>query len=338
MLYSTPRLPNAGGRITAEFGRNLIRSVRSAMPVASPGMLISRGTYGTSMIPIAEAKARQTVGAVRPLTPFAVRWFPKSSDDPKLGEWQIYLPFGSMFVEYGNTRRYAGLPTNEKATNEDNTPIFQWYKVAANTDLKDKDALIETINGRINKSWKVIVLTKPWARFLVSTDPTANDPVAWADVVATIGVAEWEEEGEDGEVATVVEHNVTSIVSEPLTKAWDNRSAFAVDYQLADETETGSNYTASVVHQIKMLGRLQVSNLQPVNVKTATEVWIKINHAGENFTLQVLAEAPQDTKSNDDQTVYKIYDMQNGVVTADYRATIPELPFYTSAPQQGSNS
>lgn len=265
--------------------------------------------------------------------PFSVRWVSHDTrgDSPRSGEWQIYLPFGSLVVHYGsasfNCRSYAARTTNEEGETAGGKTTYQWFKIPY---PMSSDADIQVINGRVHKTWTVYVLTKPWARFLVSTCATDNDPVAWADAVATIGVAEYTDSGG----VLHVSHSVVQHFSGGMTKTWDNQSEFAVDYELSDET--GSGYTANVINQTKMLGRLQEENVNPVDVRTATEVWIRIEHSGENFELSVLASAPDDTESNDDQTVYKIYDMKDGVVTRDYRDSIPELPFYTNSASGGS--
>lgn len=263
--------------------------------------------------------------------PFSVRWMShdKDGDSPRNGEWQIYLPFGSLVVHYGSasfdSRRYAARTENSRGKDADNKTTYQWYRIP---DPDDSYATIQTIGGMVHKAWTVYVLTKPWAQFSVSTNATAYDPVAWVDAVATIGVAEYTDS--DG---LHVSHSVVQQFSGGMTKTWDNQSAFAVDYERSGET--GSGYSVNVINQVKMLGRLQERNVDPVDVSTATQVWIKIDHKGEKFELTVLTSAPSDKDSNDDQTVYKIYDMKDGVVTMDYRGFIPELPFYTKAASDG---
>ena len=326
MIYPSPKSPVNRQPMTVGWGRELISAVRSTMPVSSPGMLIRRGIYGTRYLPTAEAGTRTF--AARKVKPFDVRWMSHDEDgtDPGKGEWQIYLPFGAMVVNYaGLGRTYTALPTNDDGEQADGEKTYQWYAIKTPED--EHAGLYQEIDGWIYKTWTVYVLTKPWARFLVDTDPEANDDVTWTDAVATIGVAEYN--GEDGRV---VRHTVVQLTNGAMVKTWDATDPFSLEYKLDDETQKNSGHTVEVVHQTKMLGRLQVDNVEPVVVASAKEVWIKIDHKDEEFKLEVLGKAPHDTKSNDDQTVYKIYDMDGkGVVTHDYRASIPTPPFYTSA-------
>ena len=194
MLYNTPRLPNAGGRITAEFGRNVIRAVRSAMPVAAPGMLLKRGMYGTSVIPMQEARSGKLTFPAATLRPFKVRWYDQNQDGESQlnkGQWQIYLPVGSLVVEYGNgvtaQRIYCALPANSQAKDKDNNDIDRWYEIPTPTDA---NAIVKVSGDRAVKQWTVYALIKPWARFGVSTNPKEYNEVQWKVAVANITIAE----------------------------------------------------------------------------------------------------------------------------------------------------
>lgn len=307
-----------------EFGNSSLRAVGFYNPLPWPGNPpsdffgggVGTGDYG--------------------LKPFAVRWmsYDAGGEGSGSGEWQVYLPYGALVVHYGNgsanSRRYAALATGmEPGRDAGGKQVFQWYKIPAPAD---RHADIQ-VSDKVYKVWTVYALIKPWARFLVSTDPKANDPVAWAEAIAIIREAQYT----DSAGGRRVDHTVIQRMSGELTRTWDNRSAFAVDYILDDETNEDSTYKAQVINQTKMLGRLQESNVDPVDVKSSTEVWLKIAHGGTKFELSVLKTAPSDAKSNDDQTLYKIYDMKDGVVVRDYREDVPELPFYTNGPDEGGD-
>lgn len=271
----------------------------------------------------------------RELTPFTVRWMGHSSEDESDGEWQIYVPFGALTVNYGGagscySRSYAALPKNDDGHDADGNTTFQWYKIDS---PKSKDAKPGTNGGLACKAWDVKLLIKPWARFTATTEPADDDdPVAWVEHVASIYEAEYNDD--DGQHH--VDHSVTQLVDEQITESWDVGSTFAIAYELDDEASKNSSYTVKVVNQSKMLGRLQENNTEPVDVKTASSVWVVIKHEGEDYELEVKASTPTDAESNDDQTVYKIYDMKDGVVKADYRNSIPVLPFYTNKANKGN--
>lgn len=326
--YETPRLPRAGSAVTANWGDQMVRSVGSHAPVQTPGMMLRRSMYGTAFTPIVSGSVAQTF-ATKELKPFAVRWMShdKDGDNPSLGEWQIYVPFGAMTVRCGRT--YSALPTNGAAKDADSKDIFQWFKIDAPSD---GDGDIQEIDGIIHKTWTVYVLTKPWARFKADTDAEGNGKVAWTDAVATIGVAEYTQDGR-----TQVMHSVVQLKSGAMEKTWDTSGSFAIEYELDDETEAESSYTAKLVHQTKMLGRLQANNIEPMDVTHADGLWVVINHESEEFELEVKDSVGDGARSDDDHTIYKIYDMEDGVVTFDYRSTIPTLPFYTNAPSGGAS-
>lgn len=336
MLYNTPRMPAMGQRISASWGRSLIDAVRAGLPVAAPGMLLKRGMYGTSVIPMQEARSGGLTfsTAATALRPFTVRWYSHDTDgtQPDKGEWQIYLPVGCLVVEYGNgqtaQRIYCALPANSQAKDKDNNDIDRWYAIPTPTDA---NAIVKVSGDRAVKQWTVYALIKPWARFGVSTNPEGYNKVQWKVAVANITIAEWSEEDKDGGTVLRAERSVEALWSGAMVKEWDISKAFAIEYLLNDEKSPSSSHTAQVINQTKMLGRLQVNNVQPVNVTNATEVWIKINHSGTDFTLEV-ATSSGNEKSDDDKTIYKIYDLgTGGVVKGDYRDTIPTLPFYTNA-------
>ena len=335
MTYNTPRTPSVGQKISASWGRSLIDSIRAGLPVAAPGMLLKRGMYGTSMTPMVEAKSGGVaIGGASPLLPFKVRWFAKPTElNPDAGEWQVYVPFGSLTVVYGDgtisRRAYSAMATNADAKDAEGNAIYRWFKIP---DPEDVNAEVKIVGEKAVKQWTVYVLTKPWARLLVSTDPDGNGNVAWRDAIATISIAEWTEQTEDGRSVYQMDHNVIPLNVGHMEKRWDVVKPFAIDYKLSDETSADSEYAVEVINQTKMLGRLQAKNIEPVNVKGATEVWVQIDHSGEDFDLTVKTSV-QNEESDDDVTVYKIYDLEDGVVTEDYRDTIPELPFYTNPAQ-----
>lgn len=328
------RLPNppvVKQGLSVSYFRQLIQYLRESRIIAGQGMKVSRTPNGTVLDCTAKGGGGTYVAAAKSLHPFAVRWFAKPTQaNPDAGEWQVYIPTGSLDVIYGSSvaqhRAYYAMPTNEVATDGNGENIYRWFKIP---DPTNANADVTTSDGMAVKQWTVYALIKPWARFLVSTDPEANDEVAWIEPIASISLAEWTEQV-DGGTVNKSSHSATSLHSGAITKTWDVTSPFAIEYILSDETSKSSGYTARVINQTKMLGRLQVNNVTPVDVTNATEVWIEIDHSGEDFSLEVKTSVESE-ESNDDVTVYKIYDLSNGVVVEDYRGAIPELPFYTNS-------
>lgn len=328
-MRRTPNIPIVGEGLSANFARDIIRELRASRIIAGNNITVDYTPNGTRINGTPGSAA--SYAAKGALMPFTVRWLSHDDDpdnpDPGNGEWQIYVPFGSMVVYYGNesssSRRYAALPTNEDGTDADGKTTYQWYKIP---EPDDSDAIITTLEGMVAKAWTVYLLTKPWARFKATTDPKGNGAVAWTDAVATIGISEYTDKDGDRHV----NHVSAPLKTGAIIKTWDNTGAFAIDYELDDETDKDSTYTAKVINQTKMFGRLQVKNAEPVDVSEAEEVWIEIDHSGEEFDFEVKTSV-SDEDSNDDKTVFRIYEMDDGVVIRDYRGEIPETPFYTNA-------
>lgn len=123
--YPMPRTPRVGNRMTADWGGSLMRSMGSMRPVGVPGMMISRGYYGTRFTPISGGGT--AVRAAAALLPWTVARF-EATTIPGNGEnappvqvaegWCIYLPEGSATL-YGAA---VHLPAYEAAEG--------WYRIA----------------------------------------------------------------------------------------------------------------------------------------------------------------------------------------------------------------
>ena len=323
MLYRTPREPRAGGLITAEYGRNLIRAIRSAMPGPSPGMLIRHGFDGSSVMATEQWRSVVATSSAT-IEPFTVRWF--SWDDgsqPDKGQWQIYLPLGCATLTQGYDIRMF-LPVNENAKDADGNDISDWYAIE-----QPDDAYSYTIveGDRVVQCWAVYLEMKPWPRLKVSTNPSDFAPMAWVKAVAELRVVDY------GEGETKTRSAVRTADGIRVEKTWDISLPFSVMYVMPEGSETDRNAKPNVMltMQDRFIGRLQETVYPDTNITGWNNVWVKIVHDGETFELSVEDDLTgAEARSDDNQTVYKIYDLSEDIVTADLRASVPVMDFYTT--------
>ena len=347
MHYAMPRMPRAGVGIKADWGDALVRALGAQRPVQVPGMLISKGTYGTAYTPIVQdATAAAGTGT---LVPFAVRWYAPDLDDPDKGEWQIYLPGGCATVEQGGVV-YPYVPVNQKAEPaKSNDPasaaaVFRWYKIET---PKDEDAEISTQGGFVAKSWTVYVHFKPWPRMKASVKAQDKDFKTDKWTLAVADMREMARSGKDGEIKRryAVQMHGTSVAYK-----WDVSAPWSVRYEMESD-EPDANVKVSLVNQSKVLGRLFAQKAKPTDIKDWSSAWVVVKHGSTEFEVDVKdysdgdeADGGKDggdnTKSNDDRTVFQIYEIKDDVPVADYRAAIPDMDFYTNkpSPPEGTNN
>lgn len=349
-----PSLPIPGQPLSVNFAREVVKEIRATRILPGSGLKLRYSPNGTSLRDESNGKSSSLPSTSSKAQPFQVRWMShdENGDQPRKGEWQIYLPAGCASVSYvedglagtaysdtgirsgqyetGKPRKYVAQPKNKNAKDTDGEEIFQWYNIP--TPSNEDGDILQT-NGLNAVSWTVWVLMKPWARYTVSTNPDEDEPAAWSLAVATIWECEYtQDEGEDGgmEASTpTVEHGVVQLHTGEWKNTWHVSGNFAIRYKLTNEKSKDSEYKVELVNQALMVGRLQLENLNPVDVSHAEHIWVKIEHSTEKFKLSVLTECNE--TSDDDKTVFKIYDMEDGIVTQDLRSSIPDLPFYTSA-------
>jgi hypothetical protein len=335
--YILPRKPRAGDPIRAGWADSVVKAASELRPIQVPGMLISRGTYGTAYTP--EAEWRQTAAeeqTIPELRPFDCRWMSFDTDDGEKtnnGEWQIYLPAGCVTVQQG-TLIEPYIPTNEKARDADGNTLAGWYKI----DDPDDTALanITDANDYYAETYSVYIEMKPWPRMKASVDPKAFNPTQWSHAVATISKIKYsDEEVEDHATGRLADFD-------SIAESWPIDGPFAVKYTMPQEG--GRNPDAepevSLINQERFAGRMQVSVEKDTDVKEWKSVWIKIAHDSEKFSMSVEKDLGGDeAKTDDDQTVYKIYTLDQNVVTSDLRGSVPAMDFYVSpAKPEGDDS
>lgn len=330
-MRSTARGPNPGDSMSADWARKVCGDARANRILPGTGYTVSYTPNGTRLnIGINAVQKNVETAKKAELLPWTLRWYDLTED---AGEWQVYAPFGSFTVSHKASsgvvpKRYTGVLSNHEAVDKDGNALPGWYSIP--TPLEG-DASVAALGAMQGRSWSVGLYIHPWGKGTVVTGSAEGTPFAWAVTVGSVQEADYK----DGEGRAKKSHGVTQTLKTAVEKDWDISGAFALDYTPSSETDGSMDGTVAVINQVKMLGRAQQSLVEPTDVTGAEGVWIKIEHSGEEFTLSVETDDPGD--SNDDQTVYKIYDLKDNIVTADYRAEVGELPFYTNPADTGSS-
>lgn len=356
MIYDSPVSPAPGGKITARWGRELLRSIRSTFPVSCPGMLFRKGVYGTTMRPIAQGGRIKTSISTSALTPFTVRWYDLNKDDaenpnPNNGEWQIYLPLGcATLTTYSTTGGGAAafVITNDKAKDNKGEILDGWYKITAPVENKDDD--VTEMEGKIARTWAVHLLMTPWGRLTATAMPSDNEfkkkQFLWDEIIGRIYIISYKEEGEEG-VSSYVRRGSKGTKGS-ISKEWSSRGEWGIEYRYDDEDDAKNPQTMPkvyLVNQRRMVGRLDLFIDTETNITSwigDVSIWVKIEHDSTQFKLSVARDLKgADAQSDDDKTVYLIYKLKDLVVLEDLRELrridVNTL-FYTSANENPESS
>lgn len=320
--FENPKVPMAGTRISADWGKTLLRGVQQSTLVQVPGLLMSKGRYGTAI----RMEATNAVATEeKEIQAFQVRWRPYGDGrDPANGEWQIYLPLGfAILTQSGVLRNYTA--KNDDGTDGNGNLDYGWMKI----DTNDDDAVVTPLVDRVAKAWTVRAMFNPWPTMKAVTTAEAEGvehPFATISV-ATICDIKYAK-------GTMTQHAVTQNHLGSVAYAWDTSGAFSIEYTLDDYSSKNPTITAKVINQRMMLGRLDRINADGTTVeKSWKTAWMKVDHSGEKFEISVEHDLTgTDAESDDDKTVVKIYDLDEGRVTADCRDSLENLEFYTNPP------
>lgn len=330
--YTVPRKPRAGDTMRAGWADSMVKSVRSLVPLQVPGMLISRTTYGTRYTPMAsEATAAMPSYSI---LPFDIRWYDYGADDEgksKGGEWQIYLPLGcATLTQDGVTWRYRTGSQNRSAKDADGNIIPAWYHV--DVPQSSKNATVQELNDRVEKSYPIFLNMKPWPHMLISGDDSAIEEygrVEWTVAVGNINIVEYS----DGETPTT-RYSTRTITQTNIANEWDVSKPFSVKYEVTPQGEHSFSLKAWLVNQSVFLGRLEKIDAEDIDITGRDNVWVKITHDTDEFEMSVEFDLEGSAaRSDDDKTVYRIYTLEDNVVVTDDRDEIPDMGFYTSAPE-----
>lgn len=315
-----------GDAVRADWARKVIGAIGEQRPRPKPGQTMSRNSYGVMLGPEPSEAGEVEMTPVRP---FKVRWCSHGKAGDGNGEWQVYLPNGCVSLDGA-----SAIPLNAKGKDRNGDETWKWYKI---DDPGDADADVGTIGDYVAKTWTVYVQLKPWPRFKVTTKAEDGDfgPCKWTIPIATIATVD-----RRGKSGTFKGHITVRLLEDAtIVRSWDANGNFAIRYTVASATSPGANVKAELINITRQFGRLQLNDKQPVDITGWEEVWVKIEHKDTEFKLSVSKASEDGDRSDDDHTVYKIYELKDGknIVTRDMRSEIEPMDFYTNGPDDGGD-
>ena len=319
-----------GFPVRADWARKVIDAIAESRPRPRPGQTMSRNSYG---VMLGEDPDEGDGIEFSKSFPFKVRWYPFGKAGGSDGEWQICLPMGCVTVLQEGLAQIA-IPVNESAVDKDGNNLYKWYRIP---DPDDEDADVGKMGKYAAKTWTVQIAMKPWPRFKATTKADDKDfgTVVRSIAVATIGVVE-----RSSEKGTVYSHPVSQMKTDGTGISFEREmtGSFDIRYTMSDAKSPGANVKAELINVTRQFGRLQLNEKTPKDITGWKEVWVRITHKDTEFKLAIEQEIGADDISNDDQTVYKIYELRDGkdVVTRDMRDHIEPMDFYTNEPDSGS--
>ena len=338
-----PKEPNVGDALTADWGRKVVKCLRSLRPIDGRNVRTRTTSLGTVISAdggVAKSEAR---AAAKPLLPFAVRHH-RNADDEAKSEWQIYIPKGCATLVQGvgfETRGYVAANDDGDTGEELNDGWFRLDLAEGDSDILRLD---QSLGNRVARRWEVWASFMPW-------------PIVKAGSAKVAGAAEWKKvanvwevsySGESDEGAgESVERRVEQLFTGTVEVTRDISSAFSIEYALDDYEAKEPAVTARIVNQRLRVGRLYKEIAEPTQLPSgAKSAWARVDHADETVALSVVFD-PEGTEaeSDDDKTVVKLYSLdadggEGGVpfVKEDSRETLDDLPFYTNAPDTSDAS
>lgn len=312
-LEMIPQMPAPGRPITADWGRDVVRCLRSMWPLQGAGSRISRSPNGT-MIDAGSNSGGGSSGSGA-AEPFAVRWH---QHDSNKGEWEVYIPWGCATV--GGR---ACIPKNAAANDADGNPEIGWFTI----DIEEGDS-VDTIrdNNKVFRSYPVYALMKPWPSIKVSSKEAEYDKEKWLGrrLIALAQEAKWSSGGSNH-----TSHRVVQYITGNWSEAWSTADLFAIRYDpKSGDTASDPNATwlAKLTNMTVTCGRFQVSLDGDKDVSGMEDVVLKINHSSNGeYSLEIVDVAEDST---DDATFVTLYSLDHKVVVADKRTNITTMPFF----------
>lgn len=313
-MQFTPIHPvQIGEDVKADFARRIARAIADQRPRKAAGQIMNRDAYG---VQIESAQVAEEVG-LKETRPFAVRW-QYTNEERTNGEWQIFLPFGCVTVVSG-AKTLTAMPVNDEGKNESGEDCFAWYSIE---EPEDKDGRPGTTSQYGAKEWTVFVNVKPWPSMKATTKQEDKE---FGATVRSI------------EVATICEIDFGKFKAHAVIPLIEDRSVqvvtdggndwFAVYY----ESEAGDEKPdkAEVRNVSMLVGTTTVESSDHTSILDCETVWVRIDHKDTELKIKVKTDLKGEHATSDaDKTVFKIYDVMDGVVIADYRSSIPKLNFY----------
>ena len=171
----------------------------------------------------------------------------------------------------------------------------------------------------------------------VGTSTKRFGKVVKSQLVAIVTVVEYEDS--DAQHSWMRMMNSDSVEVE-----WDVSKPFSIRYEMDDDAggddDDGSNHvTAMLVNQVLSLGRLQKVIGGATDITGLGNVFVKVQHSTTQFQMTIETNLTGSAaESDDDKTVFKIYDLEENIVKGDFRDSIPTtFDFYTSATATASS-
>ena len=324
-MRPTSKVPIAGEPMTVDWARNVGADARANRILQGVGYRVTHTPNGT-ILHIDGGKTVETSVSAG-IAPWTVRWHELEKDGEVKGEWLVYAPPGSFGILQHKAigdKNLVGMLLNAD-TDLYEGDVGKWFKIEPLKD--DADAVTAPEGSLEGLRWTIKLFIYPWARGEVGSRIAYK--CAWEIPIANIYEYEYEENGENK-----VKREVVQLYTGAIAKDWNEHAPFAVCYELEDENEKDSDYTVTVKNQKVMLGRKQYIVESETDIKDRSDVWLLINHAGKEYSAEVKTEDPGET--NDDQTVVKLYTLEDNIVMSDFREDIEDMPFYTNAPDESN--
>lgn len=268
------------------------------------------------------------------LKPFTLRWHPTSSENPNVGEWQVYIPFAaatikSYFGMGSNSEPLSYVPTNDDGTaGPGDVSTYGWYKITP----RDADKTVSTDHGVTTTYWTVYAHFMPWPTMEVTTNPAGSSAHShWWNRVS-IGALYIEESIDEETGEPVVVRSTQSWQSSPIAYTRDDHSTLSITYKTNGDPTSKNAVWSPYLTSIEMtFGRESVSRSGgDVSIQNMQQVVLWVKHPDQNIELDVVAGNGLGN-NDDDNTYIVIYDVDNeGVVVHDYRSRVTAVPWYNN--------
>ena len=251
------------------------------------------------------------------LKPFALRWMPKSVEDEKIGEWQVYLPKGCMQLN-----KFVCWPKNEMGTDKDGVPTFQWYKIP---DPNDSDADVRTANGYAFKEWTIYAHVKEFPLFYISSKEEDPDFKTSTNIaIGTCMTSEWTDEAGKAHAT----HSTTQIVGKNIDRQTENSGSFRITYKVQGDKKSEDSYSLLLTNQYITIGRNQIWIETDTDITSMTDVVLKIDHSTEDVAISIVNALQKNTL---DFTYIRILKLEDKSIVSDLRSQARvEFPFYNN--------
>ena len=321
--YQLPRKPMAGDPMRVNWPDSVVRSMSELRPVQVPGMLISRGTYGTKYTPI-EQSVMRSIPTLAATAPFFLRYHEAEEDGQEEGirhrQVEAYLPRGSM------TTRKDCVPLNPPAC-----------LVEGHGEDDPAWRVVTPRSGNwTDGEWRIQAFVMPGDHMILrGTKAREADGSASAapaqdaydkGAVAVYFLAEMTvgTDKETGEKIVTFGVQANTGAKSLTNNALYELSCCSLDYTITETYDSAKkcfSYALGAVTMKNVLfdaGGDVLAGADAVVPSDAESAWLKVNHTDEDYSVEAVFD-PDDTTNTDDATWRKMYDLDSRYPTADVR-------------------